>query len=283
MDTLQASPITPRDIRRWTEQDPILSKVQKYVLQGWTSVEENELKPYQRRKEELSLQDGCLLWGCRVVVPKKGQAKVLEQLHQGHPGMARMKGLARGIVGIDNYIASKIQTMSTEPKRTSKGSTATMAMATATMVSNIHIDHAGPFMGKMFLVVVDAHSKWLDVVVVPSTSSNITIQKLRMIFATHGLPDTLVSDNTAGFIGVEFKQFLQRNGIRHITSAPYQPATNGLAERAVKTLKEGLRKCTEGDMETRLARFLFHYRNTPQHYWSYTCTAVAQARAKVTS
>ena len=54
-----------------------------------------------------------------------------------------------------------------------------------------------------------------------------------------------------------------RNGIQHVLSAPYHPATNGLAERAVQTFKENMRKATQGDMETKLSRFLFHYRITP--------------------
>ena len=124
-------------------------------------------------------------------------------------------------------------------------------------------------MGNTFLLVIDAHSKWLEVVMVPSTSSHVTMQKLRGIFATHGLPETIVSDNAAGFTSVEFQEFLTRNGIRHITSAPYHPSTNGLVERAVQT---GMRKASEGDMETKVARFLFHYRNTP-----HTTTGVSPA------
>ena len=61
--------------------------------------------------------------------------------------------------------------------------------------SRLHIDFAGPFMGHMYLVLVDSHSKWLDVQVMQSISSAKTIEKLRAIFATHGLPKTIVSDN----------------------------------------------------------------------------------------
>ena len=129
--------------------------------------------------------------------------------------------------------------------------------------SRVHIDHAGPFQGKMFLVVVDAHSKWLEVVIVPSTTSQVTIQKLREIFATHGLPEVLVSDNATTFTSSEFQAFMTRNGIRHITSAPYHPASNGLAERAVQTFKEALSKTKPTNVEAQLSRFLFHYRNTP--------------------
>ena len=107
--------------------------------------------------------------------------------------------------------------------------------------SRLHIDHAGPFLGKYFKIVVDAHSKWMEAMIVPSTSTSNTVSKLREMFATHGLPESLVSDASC-FTSDKFKEFTTHNGIRHITSAPYHPATNGLAERAVQTLKSALKK-----------------------------------------
>ena len=82
----------------------------------------------------------------------------------------------------------------------------------------------------MFFVVVDGHSKWLDVVSVPSATTQHTIAKLMSIFATHGLPEMIVSDNGTVFISTDFQIFTKQNGIRHVTSAPYHPASNGLAE-----------------------------------------------------
>ena len=70
--------------------------------------------------------------------------------------------------------------------------------------SRIHIDNAGPFLGKMFLIVVDTHSKWMEVELVPAAASAHTIQKLRAMFATHSLPELLVSDNGTAFTSAEF-------------------------------------------------------------------------------
>ena len=85
----------------------------------------------------------------------------------------------------------------------------------------------------MFLVVVDAHSRWLEIERMTSTTSEKTIEVLQKLFARYGIPVQLVSDNRSQFTSEEFQQFLKRNGIKHITSAPYHPATNGLAERGV--------------------------------------------------
>ena len=129
--------------------------------------------------------------------------------------------------------------------------------------ARLHLDYAGPFMRKMFLVTVDVHSKWLEAHVVETPTSAGTIQKLRQMFATHGIPETIVTDNGSVFTSKEFNHFTDMNGIKHLTTAPYHPASNGLAERAVQTLKTRLKKITAGNIEDKLARFLFQYRITP--------------------
>ena len=96
-----------------------------------------------------------------------------------------------------------------------------------------------------------------------SIASSETIEKMCMIFATHGLPHKLVTDNGAAFISHEFKTFMDMNGIGHIRSAPHHPSMNGLAEHAVHTFKEGMKHLKEGSLETRMARFLSKYRLTP--------------------
>ena len=97
-----------------------------------------------------------------------------------------------------------------------------------------------------------------------SATSSVTIDKMRSIFSSHGLPEIVVSDNGSNFVSSEFKSFLQKNYIKHITSAPYRPSTNCLVERAVQTLKQGMKKQDDGSVDTKLARFLLSFRITPQ-------------------
>ena len=105
-----------------------------------------------------------------------------------------------------------------------------------------------------------------------TSTSSATIEKLTMAFATHGLPKIVVTDNGSNFVSKEFEEFLKQNGIRHIRTAPYHPASNGQAERAVQTFKEGIKKMSGGNVETRVSRFLSRYRITPQ-----TSTGVSPA------
>ena len=124
----------------------------------------------------------------------------------------------------------------------------------------IHIDFAGLFLNSMLLVVVDAHSRWLEIKRMNTTTSAKTIEALQNLFARYVVPAQLVSDNGPE----EFEQFLKRNGCKHITSAPYHPATNGLAERCVQSFKNAMKSETEvKSLNIKLARLLLAYRNTP--------------------
>uniref|UniRef100_A0A1X7VSC8 Integrase catalytic domain-containing protein n=1 Tax=Amphimedon queenslandica TaxID=400682 RepID=A0A1X7VSC8_AMPQE len=118
-------------------------------------------------------------------------------------------------------------------------------------------------MGKTFLIIVDAHSIRLEVEIVSSTSAEATIQVLIKLFAMHGLPEQLVSDNGAAFTSHQFKDFMSKNGIHHSLTSPYHPRSNCLAERAVQTFKSAVKKLDE-PMNTHIFHFLLQYRITPQ-------------------
>lgn len=108
-----------------------------------------------------------------------------------------------------------------------------------------------------------------------STSAERTIEELRSIFSRFGLPTQLVSDNGPQLVSEEFRSFMEANGIQHIKSAPYHPATNGLAERFVQTMKQALKSSQgNGSLNRRLNTFLLTYRNTP-----HATTKVAPASA----
>ena len=120
-------------------------------------------------------------------------------------------------------------------------------------------------MGHMFLIVVDAYSKWLEVKMMTSRTTPKTIGCLRELFASYRCPELLVSDNGSQFSSAEFSSFLSSNGGRHVTSPPYHPQSNGAAERCVQTFKGAMKSMKDepGNIGTRLLRFRFQYRSTP--------------------
>ena len=130
----------------------------------------------------------------------------------------------------------------------------------------LHIDYAGPFLGHMWLIIIDAHSKWLEIFQMSSTTSTATVQCLRDVFARFGLPERVITDNAPNFVSSEFSQFMKSNGIKQTTSAPYHPASNGLAERAVKIFKNGMKKMTEA------CQIFIHLQTySAVYHWSKPC------------
>ena len=178
-------------------------------------------------------------------------------LHDTHPGIVKMKSLARSFVWwpkMDTNLEEKVKGCATyqSHKKTPPCSPLHPWEWPARPWSRVHVDYAGPFMRKMFLLIIDAYSKWVDIHCVNSATSSVTIDKMRSTFASHGLPEIVVSENGSNFVSSEFKSFLPKNGIKHLTSAPYHPSTNGLVERAVQTFKQGMKKQSDGFVDTKL-------------------------------
>ena len=94
---LQDSPVSAEQIQEQTAKDPILAPVVHFLKQGWPMSMDNSspLMPFFQKSSELSRFDCCILWGSRVVIPSAHREAILAELHEGHPGMVRMKALAR--------------------------------------------------------------------------------------------------------------------------------------------------------------------------------------------
>ena len=267
---VQALPVTFGDIQKNTRRDTILGKVYHYLQEGWPTKVPEELQPYKHRENELGVENGCVMWGMRVIVPQTLHSQVLKSLHANHPGITRMKAIARSYfwwIGLDKAIEELGKSCQSCQANQANPAAAPLHpwIWPDTPWKRIHVDFAGPYLGHMFFIVVDAHSKWPEVEVMSTTTSVKTIEVLRSLFARHGLPEQLVSDNGPQFTSAEFKQFLEGNRITHILSAPYHPASNGLAERFVQTLKRTL-KASSNDGKSihhHLSEFLFEYRATP--------------------
>ena len=204
------------------------------------------------------------------MIPPKLQNYVLGELHVSHPGIVRMKTLARTYIwwpNGDRELKELVQNChACQANRQKPRSAPLHSWSWPTGAwQRIHVDFAGPFMGHMFFLVIHAYSKWLEISLMPTTTSSKTIETLKSHFARYGLPEQIVSDNDPQFTSDEFKWFCKSNGIRHITSAPYHPSTNGAIERTVQTMKKSLKSTVNesGTIQTKLSRFLMSYRSIP--------------------
>ena len=201
---LQSLPIGVQALKNATCSDIMLSKVTQYTKHGWPAKVPEAIQPYAARKNELTIEDGCLLWGSCVIIPKRLQADLLRELHREHPGMSKMKSLARGYLWwsqMDKAI-EEVAKSCQSCKAVKPGAPAAPMHPwswPAKLRQRVHVDFAGPFLGKSFLLTMDSHSKWLEVIEMTQTSTHHTICVLRQLFARYGLPQQIVSDNGPQF------------------------------------------------------------------------------------
>ena len=110
---LEELPVTARNIAAATRKDPVLARVYDFTLHGWPqALDDSVLQPYFSRKQERSVDRGCVLWRLRVVIPEKNRVRLLDDLHQKHHGRNLLKSLARGYFwwpGLDAAIVERVQ------------------------------------------------------------------------------------------------------------------------------------------------------------------------------
>ena len=262
---------------RFTKKDPCLAKISYFVSEGWPSSDalpgdHQEFKAFHQRRLELTLEDGCLLWGNRVIVPEKLRADILKMLHSTHMGMSSMKQLARNYVwwpkmDADIEFVVKHCQVCQANQRMPARSLPHPWVRSQNPWERIHLDYAGPFKESMWLIIVDSYSKWIEIF---NMRNNIragnTIRKLEVSCSRFGLPKILVSDNAPQLVkSHEFDHYCKTNGITHIPIPAYHASSNGQAESVVGSFKSAMKKmCDDNtDVEMNLAKWLLNYHNTP--------------------
>ena len=191
LDTL---PVTADQVKEATGNDPVLKQALRYTLEGWPTKVASELSSYAKRATELTVAEGCLVFGGRVVIPKVLQKEVLAELHAEHTGITRMKAIARSFVWwptLDNDIEHLVKACPTCQEQRHKPATTT---PTHPWVypdgpwERVHVDFA-EYGGKYYLLLVDAFSKWPEVHELHTNSTTRpTVECMRRSFATHGIP-----------------------------------------------------------------------------------------------
>ena len=151
LDHLSQNVVSASQIKLWTGKDPVLARVHHLVQTECTISDPGpDIRPYFRRQTELSVIDGCILWGSRVVIPLEGRRNIIKQLHETHPGVSKMKSLARSYVwcpGLDSDMEKEVQQCKICQLHRSMPSKAPLhpwEFLSRPWV-RVHIDHLGPF------------------------------------------------------------------------------------------------------------------------------------------
>ncbi|XP_011859295.1 PREDICTED: uncharacterized protein K02A2.6-like [Vollenhovia emeryi] len=267
--------VTSDGIRRETGKCPEVGKIIGYLREKWPSF--NQLtaaeKKYHEIRLELSVEKDCILRGSRVVVPSSLREAVLKELYESHFGIVKMKSIARSYFWwpkIDEDIervAGSCVICVGGSKKSDKVPLTPWPWPDRAW-SRIHSDFLGPLKGRMFMIVIDAHLKWPEMVDMGKcTTADRVIIEFKRLFSRHGLPRHIVTDNGRQYTSNEFQTFLKNNGIKQSYSPPSQQTqtTNGAAENFVKTFKDKVNKCLKSgkSLEYAVNLFLYDYRSTP--------------------
>ena len=248
--TLESLPATEqrlKDIKEAQDCDAICKQVKTYCLGGWPPIMPSLplLKPYWEKKQHLTVTQGLLMYDHRIVIPSSMQLEMLEAIHEGHLGITKCQGRASYSVWwplITKQIKAMVNRCHTCAKLRPERREPLMALSFPSLpwsrigTDLFELDQTD------YLIVVDYASRWFEIRKLRSTTSAAVTRHMCEIFALHGIPDTVVSDNGPQYISQEFADFAKDMGFTHITSSPLYPQANGEVERAVQTAKNILRK-----------------------------------------
>ena len=268
MSSLPVSDQKMELIRTATASDSQMQILSQVILDGWSNDRSqcpSKLLEFWNFRDELSVVDGIILKGTKILIPRELRPLMLEKIHDAHLGIEKCTQRAREVLfwpGMSADIKAVIQNCpicqehrcanQKEPLQPSK-------------VPDRPWQHCATDLfhwnNKDYILLVDSYSKYFEVSLLPNSRSAAVIDKLKGYFSRHGIPETLQSDNGPCYDSVEFMNFAKQYDFKHVTSSPLHPSGNGLAEITVKTVKSLFTKSKQSGKDPYLA--LLEYRNTP--------------------
>lgn len=238
------------------------------VLSGWPENRNKcptELSDFWNFRDEISYYEGILFKSDKIIVPASLRQNLLEKIHTGHMGIERSKQRARDDLfwpGMGNAITATVENCSIyQERRSSNTKEPLISHNIPERPWQIVASDLFTWKGEEYMVVVDYYSRYFELDRLHSTTSGSVIRKIKAVFARHGVPEKLISDNGPQYSSQEFKSFAASWDFEHVTSSPHYPQSNGLAERTVRTVKSILDKAHTQKTDPYLS-FLEH-RNTP--------------------
>ena len=257
------------ELKQETLRDPQLRVLRKMVEEGWPekrSMVPSSIAEFWTVKSNLSVVDDIIMKDDRLVIPDSMQIAVLQSIHASHLGIEKTKNRARSVI----FWPKMSQTIEDFVKKCDACCTYSTANAREPLlhhdIPSYPWEHVGIDLfyisGRYYLIIVDYYSRFFEADELGiNTYTNLIIQKLKSHFSRFGIPLMITSDNGPQFTSETFKDFMRQWGIRHNTSSPNHPQSNGLAEKTVGIAKAMIMKTKKSKTDLELA--LLEYRNTP--------------------
>lgn len=253
------------ELKRATADDSQLHKLKSVIRNGWPDNRkqlDDELRPFWDVRHSLTEIDGLIFKDQQIVVPRAMRHDMLDIIHQSHLGQVLCIRRARESIywpGMTNDIVDKVQRCDKccQYQRNQQKQPLQPVEVPHLPWQTVGID-LFQHTNQNFLIVTDYYSGFIEYSKLQNTTSSNVITHIKSIFARHGIPLKVVSDNGPQFSSDHFKQFANAWQFEHRTSSPRYPQSNGLVERSVGILKGLLNKSDDPYLA------LLNYRNSPR-------------------
>ena len=253
-----------------TSSDPELTALREIISSRWPEKRKQvpvSLRKYWAYRDELSIENGLVLKGERVIVPECQRAEILEKIHQAHQGVEKCQLRARSCIfwpNINKDIEARVQ----KCKACQEGQN-TQAKETLephevpTRPWQIVGTDLFTWNGDEYLLMCDYYSKFPVIKKIPSGQSTgqTVVNLTKCVMSEQGVPEVIISDNGPQYDCQSYKQFSQEWGFKHITSSPRYPQSNGFIERQVQTVKNTLDKAKKSGQDPHMSMLCL--RSTP--------------------
>eukprot|EP00057_Strongylocentrotus_purpuratus_P027755 XP_011682229.1 PREDICTED: uncharacterized protein K02A2.6-like [Strongylocentrotus purpuratus] len=246
-------------LKQCTAENEVMQELRATVMNGWPRRQQDlpsDVRPYFHIRDELSISDGLIFRGERVVIPNSMRKGMIERLHSSHLGESSCLKRARECLYWPN--------MNSEVKNYIQRCDVCRAMGTRQQKEPLQ-QHEVPdrpwakvgadlfvLDSRNYLVITDYYSNFIEVDSLTTTNSAAVIHKMKAQFARHGIPVEVITDNGPQFASDEFARFGATWDFKHTTTSPLYPQANGKVENAVKTAKALLTKAKEGHTHTHI-------------------------------
>lgn len=255
-------------LRLASQEDAELSVLQEQVVSGWpmqAKLVPKMIRSYWSLKDYLSVENGLMYNGQRLVIPKVFRNEYLDRIHAGHQGVTKSQLRAKDSIYWPNMMSD------IERKINDCGVCLQNARSVRKEPMLSHELPSQPWEilssdlfeldGHSYILIADHYSKMPFVRGLKSTSCSEVVKFCKDMFAIHGVPKRLYSDNGPQYSAAEFRNFSLNWDFEHITSSPHYPQSNGFAERMVGVVKSALKKAKQSGNDPQMS--LLCLRSTP--------------------
>lgn len=277
-EVTSTSAVSIEEIDSASKEDPEMSTVRLCAMTSkW---EQCPVTAYRTVRDELTCFGNMLIRGTRLVIPEKFRKRVLKLAHEGHQGIVKTKQRLRSNIwwpGIDAAAERECRTCH-DCQIVSQPSAPEPMVRTKFPEApweDLAMDLLGPLpTGESLLVVVDYFSRYFEIAIMKSVTSERIVKELTKIFATHSLPKSVTTDNGPQFVSEEFEHYMLENDIHHRSVTPLWPSANGEVERQNRSLLKAMKIANSKgqNWKEELHKFLLAYCSTP-----HTTTGVSPA------